>query len=386
MSLQAAMVGNEFVLPQPRLKAVRSLPVTEPAEVTPIILHQAPVHTESITVSVTHHRHMPTFGDGLEFMHRHSLATFAFLLLLIGVAGIQVGSQYWSARVLSRVKPAVPLKTNHRVIAGLNSSVPTEQLQTRLATITHQPTTLTVGDKTAPISPDTIKSWLQITPGAHGSEQYIHIKADTIGKSLTALAEKYAKSPHDQVTVTHDGVSQVVVAGANGARLSDPATLSAQANTIAKTLMDAKGMQFGTPLETVPFQAVTPAAFSKMIEVNVVTKQMYLYDNGQLSRTYPISAGAPVTPTPLGQYKIYSKFAVQDMKGFNPDGSKYFQPHVHWINYFLPGGYAVHGNYWRPLDWFGVINSSHGCVSLPDDQAKQVYDWAPIGTTVITHV
>jgi lipoprotein-anchoring transpeptidase ErfK/SrfK len=73
------------------------------------------------------------------------------------------------------------------------------------------------------------------------------------------------------------------------------------------------------------------------------------------------------------------------MKGFNADGTKYLQPHVHWINYFLPGGYAVHGNYWRPLSWFGNINSSHGCVSLPDDQAQWVYNWAPIGTTVITH-
>ena len=112
---------------------------------------------------------------------------------------------------------------------------------------------------------------------------------------------------------------------------------------------------------------------------------MWLYDKGQLTKTYPISAGAAATPTPIGQYKIYSKLAVQDMKGFNPNGSKYFQPHVRWINYFLPGGYAVHGNYWRPLSWFGAVNSSHGCVSLPDDQAKEVYDWAPIGTTVITH-
>jgi lipoprotein-anchoring transpeptidase ErfK/SrfK len=144
-------------------------------------------------------------------------------------------------------------------------------------------------------------------------------------------------------------------------------------------------MNLTVPTETQPFASVTPTAFSKLIEVNVVTKQMYLYDNGNLTKTYPISAGAPVTPTPIGQFKIYQKLAVQDMKGFNADGTKYLQPHVHWINYFLPGGYAVHGNYWRPLSWFGAVNSSHGCVSLPDDQAKEVYDWAPLGTTVITH-
>jgi lipoprotein-anchoring transpeptidase ErfK/SrfK len=28
---------------------------------------------------------------------------------------------------------------------------------------------------------------------------------------------------------------------------------------------------------------------------------------------------------------------------------------------------------------------SHGCVNLPTDAAKWVYNWAPMGTTVVTH-
>jgi lipoprotein-anchoring transpeptidase ErfK/SrfK len=110
---------------------------------------------------------------------------------------------------------------------------------------------------------------------------------------------------------------------------------------------------------------------------------MYLYDKGQFTRQYPISAGAPITPTPIGQFKVYSKIPLQDMKGNNPDGSKYLQPNVRWISYFKAGGYAVHGNYWRPASVFGAVNTSHGCVSLPEDQV--VYDWTTIGTTVIVH-
>jgi lipoprotein-anchoring transpeptidase ErfK/SrfK len=227
--------------------------------------------------------------------------------------------------------------------------------------------------------------WLEISPSRDNSAQYVHIKTDKIAKSLTDLAAKYNKDPVNQVTVNHGGVDQVVIAGHNGAKLSDPDGLAAQATAAAKTVLDAKGLQFSTPLETAPFQAVTPVAFNKLIEVDVVSKQMWLYENGQLWHSYPISAGAPATPTPIGQFKVYAKFAVQDMKGFNPNGTKYFQPHVRWINYFLPGGYAVHGNYWRPQSWFGAVNSSHGCVSLPEYQAKEVFDWAPIGTTVITH-
>jgi lipoprotein-anchoring transpeptidase ErfK/SrfK len=97
-----------------------------------------------------------------------------------------------------------------------------------------------------------------------------------------------------------------------------------------------------------------------------------------------VSAGAPETPTPQGHFKIFEKLQVQDMRGYNANGTKYFQPHVRWVGYFS-GSNAIHGNYWRPLSWFGNRNSSHGCVSVPDDQAKWVYNWAPVGTPVVVH-
>lgn len=336
---------------------------------------------------------LPTLMEGnqlllqLEKLIRScKVAIFAFIFLLVAVAGIHVGATYWSAKVLARVTPVVVAKPIIPTIAGLNITVASDQLQAKIQSITSQPASLSVGDQTVAISPGTIKSWLKISTSSDKSHDYISIRADAIGNSLTAIANKFVKSPRDQVTATYaDASSAVIVSGRNGTRLSDVARLTQQAAITAKNVMDSKGLQFNTPLETVPFASVTPAAFDKLIEVNVVTKQMYLYDNGQLTHSYPISAGAPDTPTPIGEFHIYSKLANQDMKGFNANGTPYFQPHVHWINYFLPGGYAVHGNYWRPLDWFGVINSSHGCVSLPDDQAKEVYDWAPLNTTVITH-
>jgi lipoprotein-anchoring transpeptidase ErfK/SrfK len=347
-------------------------------------IHHVTAPQETVPVYTAPRREPVGPRQLFELLHRHSFIVFTLLFLAIGSLGVEVASHYWSARVVSRAS-ASTLVAKPPTIAGLNLRVPASELPAKIQSIVSQPATLTVGDQTKAVGPEVIKDWLQVTPGSSKSEQYIHIKAGVIAKSLTDLAAKYNKDPRNQVVVNHEGVDQVVITGSNGAKLSDPDTLAAQAAAVAKTVLDAKGLQFSTPLETVPFQAVTPAAFSKLIEVNVVSKQMWLYDNGQLSRSYPISAGAPSTPTPIGQYKIYSKFAVQDMKGFNPDGSKYFQPHVRWINYFLPGGYAVHGNYWRPESWFGDVNSSHGCVSLPESQAKEVYDWAPIGTTVITH-
>lgn len=389
VSLPSVMVGNEFIMPAPRLRVAAPARLPEPAVSLPIIPTQPVSHQEFIPVSVGHTSRRAPFqplAQLVELFHHYSLAFFALLFLLVGATGVRVGGSYYQAYVLSSVKPIVAIKSVVPTIAGLNITVPSEQLQAKLQSITSQPASLTVGSQTVAISPDTIKSWLQITANAGKSQDYISIRSGTIAKSLADMANKFVVSPRDQVTATYaDGSSAVIVAGHDGTQLSDPASLQQQAATVAKTVMDGKGLQFNTPLVAMPFASVTPAAFDKLIEVNVITKQMYLYDKGQLAKTYPISAGKPSTPTPIGEFRIFSKLPVEDMKGFNADGSKYLQPHVHWINYFLPGGYAVHGNYWRPLDWFGAINSSHGCVSLPDDQAKEVYDWAPLGTTVITH-
>jgi lipoprotein-anchoring transpeptidase ErfK/SrfK len=52
------------------------------------------------------------------------------------------------------------------------------------------------------------------------------------------------------------------------------------------------------------------------------------------------------------------------------------------------GTYGFHDAPWRKPSEFGNIdpnsmNGSHGCVQLPTEMAKWVYDWAEIGTTVV---
>jgi lipoprotein-anchoring transpeptidase ErfK/SrfK len=336
------------------------------------------------TVRGTSKQGKPPFQKHLlELMHRHWIGAFALLFLVIGIAGIQLGGTYWAAH---RIKPIVTSSAPRQrtvPLHGPNMSITAGELPAKLEQITNQPINVVVGAKTVPVDPATIKSWLHVATDKKTGTAYIHLNQDKIGPSLDGITSKFAKSPVNQVTTTYpNGSSAVIVAGREGVSVGDPKDLAKQ---LAPSVLGGKGMQLNVPLQPVAFQSVTPAAFDKMIEVNVVTHQMYLYDKGSFTRQYAISAGAPVTPTPIGQFKVYAKYPVQDMKGNNPDGSKYLQPHVRWINYFLPGGYAVHGNYWRPASVFGAVNTSHGCVSLPEAQAKVVYDWTTIGTTVIVH-
>lgn len=324
------------------------------------------------------------FGRLLDWLHRHSLTVFALSFLLVATSAIFVGKTYWLAHIsLAETSAASAVHVPAIPLHGPNAAVISDDLGTTMQQVSGQAFNLTIGSKSVPVSGDTIKTWLQVVNDRSKGVSYIHVNQAAISKSLDDAAAPFLKAPSDQVSVTNvDGSSRVIATGKNGLKLTDTTAVTRQ---ISDGLLSAKGFQLTLPTESQAFASVTPAAFDKLIEVNVSGKQMYLYEKGQLVKTYPVSAGALATPTPIGQFKIYQKLAVQDMRGFNANGTRYFQPHVHWINYFLPGGYAVHGVYWHPQSWFGAINSSHGCVGIPDAEAKEVYDWAPIGTTVITH-
>lgn len=128
--------------------------------------------------------------------------------------------------------------------------------------------------------------------------------------------------------------------------------------------------------------AYPAVAGEKWIDVNLSRHTMTAYVGGSTAFG-PVAMvnGAPATPTDIGTFHIYLKNPMMTMRGQNADGTSYETPDVPWSSFFN-GGEALHGAYWRKT--FGYA-ASHGCVNLPIPTAKWVYDWAPIGTPVVTH-
>jgi len=302
----------------------------------------------------------------------------------VGSTGIVVGGRYWSSQILSQFKPTGPTTPLTHAIAGLSLAVPNAQLQAELQSITSQPATITVGTQTVPIGASVIQSWLKITPSGNKVQDYLQINTGAMESSLNSIANQFVIAPVNQITVTHtDGVSPsgIIQAGKNGTSLSDPSSLNTQSQQSAKSVMNGKGLNFNTPLQTVPFQAVTPAAYPKLLEADVSTDRLYAWQNGQLVNTFLSTDGKPGDTTPIGSFAIWDKTRLQTMVG-----PGYVQPNVPYINYFDHSGDAVHGNYWRPASVFGTTNTSHGCIGIQVDEAEWVYNWAPIGTPVITYL
>lgn len=373
MAAPGTMVGNDFMLPRPKPKKV-----------------EMKVEASIPALTMSSHEALPADHAGdvghtsKNLFHRHTFIIVAVSILIIGSAAIRLGANYWSAKTYPLSDSTAAIKTTGKPTTGFNLTVPAADFQARLKSITDQPVTLAVGPYSEKLDGSFVKNWLQITANSDKSEYYIHVNEPKIGSSLISEAKQYERTPVNQLTVSEDGTSRVVVGGQDGRSLSDPNSLKTQAHSVAKNVLAGKGLSFNTPLKTQAFQAVTPVKFDKLIVVNVTVKKMWLFQNGKQVKSYLVSAGKPTTPTPIGEFHVYAKFASQDMRGLNTDGTEYFQPHVYWVNYFT-GGNAIHGVYWHPLSWFGAINSSHGCVGIPDDEAEWVYNWTPIGTTVVTH-
>jgi hypothetical protein len=124
---------------------------------------------------------------------------------------------------------------------------------------------------------------------------------------------------------------------------------------------------------------------SKRISVNRTTQQLAAYDGNVLFMTATTSTGLDNTPTPRGTFTVFKKTPSRYMQGPVPGVSStqvYDLPGVPWNLYFTEGGTVIHGAYWHTA--FGTPYS-HGCVNLSLEDAKKIYDWATVGTTVTVH-
>ena len=88
-------------------------------------------------------------------------------------------------------------------------------------------------------------------------------------------------------------------------------------------------------------------------------ESLQVWHDGKRVLDTAANTGIPASPTTDGTFPVYLKYTVTQMKGLNPDGTKYDDT-VYWASYFH-GGDAVHA---FPRGSYGSYQSL-GCVELP---------------------
>ena len=180
---------------------------------------------------------------------------------------------------------------------------------------------------------------------------------------------------------TSGNVIMTKTKGVNGVTIKDTATVADQvysalsANRSATLTVASDVTKFDTEQQTVTWKIV----------VDRSKQTATVYNNDQVVQTFNVCTGKTGKhETTPGNYFIYLKYQVQDMRGTNDDGSQYLTKGVKWISYFN-GGQGFHTAGWNAA---GIASGdptghgSHGCVNMNEADAKWIYDNCPDGTLV----
>jgi hypothetical protein len=105
----------------------------------------------------------------------------------------------------------------------------------------------------------------------------------------------------------------------------------------------------------------------RWVDVNTSTQTLTAFVGDQPVFSAKVSTGSPEFPTPPGSWAVYNRveneLMTSEQAGYGPE-EDYRVENVLFTQYFTGASDALHLNYWRPVEYFGNIASSHGCVGL----------------------
>ena len=283
--------------------------------------------------------------------------------------------------VVSSLEPEGSLKLTAQTIPAKIDTKALKPLESAIEAISATPVEITVNERVFHPSEATIVTWVDpVDAGATTAR--LEINSGKVAAWIDSITSQFTSPTRNEVKAKNpDGTEKVLTAGKNGSEVlgGDQA-----ARDIVSQLGKKQAVSKTLTIADKSYKVVDVNTYDKWLLADLTNHMLYAYENDQLVRSFPMSAGAPETPTVVGEFKIYSKVRVQTMRGPNADGTSYNVPNVEWISYFT-GSYAIHGNYWRPLSTFGSVNTSHGCIGMTNANSQWVYEWAPVGTPVITY-
>ena len=194
-----------------------------------------------------------------------------------------------------------------------------------------------------------------------------------VGQRLTIPVDAPSGNPSSgSVYVVQRGDTLTNIARRNGVSVSQLAA----ANGLRTTAWVYVGQRLVIPGGSSGSPAPDAPTAGRWIDVNLSTQTLTAYEGSTPVYSALVSTGLPATPTVVGQFRIWTKLRYDDMSG-----PGYYLRDVPYVMYFYRG-YGLHGTYWH--NNFGTP-MSHGCVNLRNTDAGWLFNWASVGTLVVTH-
>jgi lipoprotein-anchoring transpeptidase ErfK/SrfK len=118
---------------------------------------------------------------------------------------------------------------------------------------------------------------------------------------------------------------------------------------------------------------VKQATTSSTVRVKMSTsaQRLYVVQGDEVLLATPICVGTPSSPTPTGSFPIRSK--VKERRRASSPGAGY--PMTYWMEFYSPA-YGMHWGFVKPYP------ATHGCVRLPLNSARKIFNLVKVGTMV----
>ena len=206
------------------------------------------------------------------------------------------------------------------------------------------------------------------------NERVLEVVSEKLAKYSTYTnGFKFNSTLHGEITVVND--PKAYCESTNGAKVN----FKKEAEYVANAL---KNLESEEDREPVLSRKGIFEIGDTYVEVSRDDQHLWLYKDGQLVMDSNVVTGNKgTTDTPTGVYSIFYM-----SKGIDFDGGL---SSVRWAK-FTARGHGLHDATWRPASDFESAetykgNGSHGCVNLPLEFAKELYEELEIGTIVVVY-
>lgn len=151
------------------------------------------------------------------------------------------------------------------------------------------------------------------------------------------------------------------------------------------------------PLVELPVKVLEPEAttkdFEQVLLVRIGENKLYLYEDGEITHSWPVATGLPEYATPTGIYEVTEKRYLPTWVNPAPDTWGKDMPAeippgpgnplgLRAINWSAPA-IRFHGT--SAIYSLGY-NASHGCVRMSNEDAIALYDMIDVGTPIVSTV
>jgi lipoprotein-anchoring transpeptidase ErfK/SrfK len=118
----------------------------------------------------------------------------------------------------------------------------------------------------------------------------------------------------------------------------------------------------------------------KEIHIDIEQQTLTAFENGNEVYTFDVVTGKDGKETTAGRYSIFRKEEKYSSKTYGSE--------MPYTMFFTADGKAIHGTLMSSLRsylhaYLTESVGSEGCVGLTDDDAKALFEWAPLGTPVV---